>query len=376
MKIIFLHNYPQLYRLPIWRLLNSNPNYEIKFYFDVHNNFSTEEISEVILEKEFNVKRIRNIRIGNKIIWQRGIINDLLYKEYDLCIMLANSWTFSIWISAIIARIRNKKVVFWTHGLYGKESVLARVFKNGYYSLASHVLVYSDYSRELMISKGYKPNRITTIYNSLDYETQVKIRESISNQELNDFKEALFSNSNPVVIYVGRLIKSKKVELFVEAINQLSLQKFHVNAIIVGDGPEKDSLITVANKFKTNIIFYGKSYSELELCKLFCISDLVISPGNVGLLAIHSLTYGTPVITHDKKQFQMPEFEAIENGVTGLFFEFNSVTDLVKKIKYWLTNKKKSEISAYCSKTVDSKFNPRAQYQIITNLIAQLSRNN
>jgi glycosyltransferase involved in cell wall biosynthesis len=44
------------------------------------------------------------------------------------------------------------------------------------------------------------------------------------------------------------------------------------------------------------IVFYGESYNERELAPLIALADVCVSPGNVGLTAIHALTYGTPVI--------------------------------------------------------------------------------
>ena len=44
-----------------------------------------------------------------------------------------------------------------------------------------------------------------------------------------------------------------------------------------------------------------------------------VSPGNVGLTAIHSLSYGTPVLTHNNFNNQMPEVESIQPGFNGYF---------------------------------------------------------
>ena len=43
--------------------------------------------------------------------------------------------------------------------------------------------------------------------------------------------------------------------------------------------------------------FQGAVFDESN-SELIYHSDLCVSPGNVGLTAIHSLTYGVPVATH------------------------------------------------------------------------------
>ena len=86
--------------------------------------------------------------------------------------------------------------------------------------------------------------------------------------------------------------------------------------------------------------FYGATYDEIELANLIYHSDLCVSPGNIGLTAIHSLTYGTPVASHSNFINQMPEVEIIEEGVNGFFFQENSIENISKKILEFLNNSK------------------------------------
>ena len=46
----------------------------------------------------------------------------------------------STWISAIIARLRNRKVYFWTHGLYGNESKLKYFFRILLYKIYNEII--------------------------------------------------------------------------------------------------------------------------------------------------------------------------------------------------------------------------------------------
>ena len=60
-----------------------------------------------------------------------------------------------------------------------------------------------------------------------------------------------------------------------------------------------------------------------------------MSIGNIGLTAIHSLSFGTPVASHDNFENQMPEVEAIIDGENGFLFEENNSNDLIDKIEQW-----------------------------------------
>ncbi len=73
------------------------------------------------------------------------------------------------------------------------------------------------------------------------------------------------------------------------------------------------------NQSKGRIWLYGACYDEEIIGELIFNAQLCVSPGNVGLTAMHSLVYGTPVITHNNFSNQSPEFEAIIDGKTGSF---------------------------------------------------------
>ncbi|MCS5968893.1 glycosyltransferase [Klebsiella variicola subsp. variicola] len=80
---------------------------------------------------------------------------------------------------------------------------------------------------------------------------------------------------------------------------------------------------------------------------------------------MHSLNYGTPVITHDNFEFQMPEYEAITDNVTGSFFEYNSAESLAKEILVWTKKVKDEETIKACHDVIDRLYNPRTQSRII-----------
>jgi glycosyltransferase involved in cell wall biosynthesis len=57
-----------------------------------------------------------------------------------------------------------------------------------------------------------------------------------------------------------------------------------------------------------------------------------VYPGSVGLSILHAMSYGLPVIVHDNSEHQMPEYEIMEDGNTGLCFKEDSVDSLVEKM--------------------------------------------
>ncbi len=117
----------------------------------------------------------------------------------------------------------------------------------------------------------------------------------------------------------------KKLDLLLEAINSINEETPKINLIIIGDGPERKDLEIKGISGIENqwLHFTGACYDEEEIGKYLSKSDLCVSPGNVGLTAVHSLSFGTPVCTHDNMSNQMPEAGAIQDGYNGFFFREN-----------------------------------------------------
>jgi len=147
---------------------------------------------------------------------------------------------------------------------------------------------------------------------------------------------------------------------------------FPVNLLLVGEGIDKSNLLSLveAKNIADYVLFYGDSYNEEENYKLIASSDLCVSPGEVGLTAMHSLVYGTPLITHNNFNEQMPEFESIIPGFNGDFFEQNNILDLSEKICNWINlNSSNSKKKENCYEIIDLKYNPKFQKDEICKII-------
>ena len=162
--------------------------------------------------------------------------------------------------------------------------------------------------------------------------------------------------------FVGRLTEEKQLGLLVQALVQLGEP---VNLLFVGEGPEIESLQAMCHELglSERTKFMGACHDEEKLAEYFSTADLCVSPGNVGLLAMHSLVYGTPLITHDDPTHQGPEFEAVIEGRTGGFFQRGNVESLAEKIQEWLERNEaeREPVKQDCMAVIDRFYTPKRQ---------------
>lgn len=314
-------------------------------------------------------KTLKYCPIFSKFYWQKGVIS-LCFKSYKHYIITGDPYCLSTWLLLVMLTFTPKKTYLWTHGWYGDEGLIKTIIKKVFFKLSSHILLYGEYAKNLMINNGFNETKLSIIYNSLDYSRQLDIRKKLKETPI--YTEH-FKNNYPTLIYIGRIQAIKKLDQLINSLELLEEKGKKYNLIIVGeevDGYNLSELI-LTSKIGNRIWLYGPCYNEEKIGELLYNAEICISPGNVGLTAIHSLSYGTSIITHDNFSNQMPEFEAIINNRTGLFFIENDVEDLSNKIDSWynyLTNNK-TNVRLDAFKSIDNNYNPNYQIQLLKSLI-------
>lgn len=360
-KTCLLYNFPQHYRLGIFGLIGKSCN--THFYFgdkmeDV-KRFDTNQLAGEVFS-------LKNFTLWRPIYLQLGTL-PVFYKKYSSYIVLGEYYNLTTWILLLFLRFKKKRRIFlWTHGWYGNETRLKKVIKKAYFSLSDGLLLYGDRAKELMISNGFTPTKLHVIYNSLNYSLSVQIRSSIKQKKI---PLKIFDNNYPTLFFIGRLTKNKKLFMILNASEKLNELAINHNILIIGGGEEEALLKDYAKtKNLKNIYFYGPCYDEFTIANLIYNSDLCVSPGNVGLTAIHSMSYGTPVLTHNNFSKQMPEYEAINPTLgTGDFFEEGELDSMVNKIIYLLEESiiRREEIRESCFRVIDQKYNPHFQLEVL-----------
>ncbi|MGN6602367.1 MAG: glycosyltransferase family 4 protein [Ginsengibacter sp.] len=314
-------------------------------------------------------KRLKFSSLLGNFYWQEGSVL-LSFRGYKHYILTGDPYCISTWVIMVLNKLTFKKTYLWCHGWYGDENWLKKIFKMIFFGLSDKVFLYGEYARDLMVREGFNPKKLVPLYNSLDYNKQVGIRARLRNS--NVYKQH-FQNSFPVLIFIGRIQAIKKIEHLIQAMVRINEGANKCNLVVVGKDVEGVNLQEMVNSYNLDkfVWFYGPCYNEEIIAELIFNADLCVSPGNVGLTAIHSLVYGTPLLTHGNFKKQMPEFEAIQEGETGGFYKENSIEDLAEKILKWCWGDKprRSLIREKCYSIIEKKYNPNVQINIIKSTI-------
>lgn len=362
-KLCIIYNTAPRYREAIFRMLDNE--YDCDWYFGP----TTTDIKE--MDVSF-LKNVKYYKVSRNPYWKRGIIKLLWNREYSMFLYLAESRCLTDYIFMFLSFffVPKKKVYIWTHGMYGKENQIELFLKKWLYSHCKGVFLYGNYAKNIMVNKGMNPNKLFVIHNSLHYDQQIAIRKSLTPS---DIYTNHFENDYPVIVFIGRLTRIKRLDMIIDSLYKLSVNGEQYNLVFVGDGEARDELDRKIEQYNIGdrVWFYGSSYDEETNAKLIYNADLCVAPGNVGLTAMHAMVFGCPVISHDNFSHQMPEFEAIKKGITGDFFHYGDTDSLSDTISDWFKKHKndRDKVRKDCYNVIDKEWNPYYQMEIFKTTI-------
>lgn len=362
-QICYISRSPIHYRREIYLLMDNE--LDADFYFGDSRPGKIEFFDVKLLHhfKGF----LHNINMG-PFYWQRGLLR-LLFSKYKYYISPCDTYCINSWLFVLLAPLFGKRILWWTHGVYGNEGLIKRTLTKIKISLLYGVLLYGEYAKKILQDYGVNEKKLHVIYNSLAYDEQKEIKKTLKAERV--YKDH-FRNDNRNIIFTGRLTKVKKLHQLIEAVAKLKNKSVHLNITFVGDGTEMESLKSISKQYglQDNVWFYGACYDEKTLSSLIYNADICVSPGNVGLTAMHAMTFGTPVISHNNFPLQMPEFEAIEDGKTGTFFKENDINSIADAIERWLNlETERIIIRQNCYSVIDEKYNPHRQIELLKSII-------
>lgn len=141
-------------------------------------------------------------------------------------------------------------------------------------------------------------------------------------------------------LYFGRLIKIKGVEYLIKAFNILAKKNKNYSLKIVGDGPEKETLVKLVKNLNLDkqVIFLGK-LTDLKLKEEIRKSKISIFPSyareGVMTTVLEAINEGSVVISSDACSNK----EFLDN-TNSIFFHSKDFEGLSKKMKIINNNKK------------------------------------
>ena len=212
--------------------------------------------------------------------------------------------------------------------------------------------------------------RHCTVYNAIDTENIARRADSRNSKAL---KKRLGIKANHVIGVVARLRTEKGHPFLLQAMVRVLHSLPDTTLLVVGDGPDKIALKTLAEKLHIgeNITWLGAKSQE-ETFQLYGLMDIIVVPSEFegfGLSAAEAMAAGLPVIASDVDGLR----EVVEDGETGLLVTYGDAEKMSSAILKLFSDKRIAQAMGKKGKRRVTQMFPLSKFHdTMTRVYAQL----
>ena len=225
---------------------------------------------------EIRRTRIPNISGTRQLFWFWAVLKSIYKDRKDIDIIHAYPMFMTGLFAAIIGKLIDKPIVI-REGM--SSSLLDKVLN---VPLIPTMARYMVRNSTIYVNNPETINMFKRV--GIPTKTMKIIRTPIDTsvfkpvEEKEKKKRKLGINSNFTLLYVGRFIGWKNVDLLIESIPNLIPLIPNLNLVLVGNGPDKDKLIQLAEELNiSNHIYFTGFIPQSEVHNYFQIADVFVT---------------------------------------------------------------------------------------------------
>ena len=283
--------------------------------------------------KELYVEGRRSIKEAIYFAWK--VLPHLMKESIDVIDCQAFPY-FSCFSAKICSSVKSTPLVITWHEVWddywyeylGKKGVFGKWVEKMTTHLTDKMIAVSERTKKDLERIGVGVRKeIRIIPNGTDFGKIGRIKASDEESD---------------VIFAGRLIKEKNVDVLIKTVNLVKKEIPDVKCVIIGDGPEKKELEKLAYDLglENNLEFTGFLEDYDEVISYMKSSKVFVLPSTregFGIAALEANACGLPVVTVDHRMNAACDF--IANGGNGFICKL-SEEDIAENILRELDEKK------------------------------------
>lgn len=189
-----------------------------------------------------------------------------------------------------------------------------------------YIAVSSNF-KEMLVSRGFRPNSVYTVYNGMDYS---KPAEFVSKEE---FAERIGEKYDPSVTYIGLIGRHDYVkghDVFIKSIKKVCAACPNVKFVIAGDGDNRKNLVELAQNegVSDKLIFAGFIKDIYSFINFIDINTLTSRSESFPYVLMEGAKMSKPTVC--SRVGGIPDL--IIDGKTGFLFESENSDHLAEKL--------------------------------------------
>jgi glycosyltransferase involved in cell wall biosynthesis len=306
------------YRIPLFEqlALRKPPEWDFEVVCEATTGESGEFYSGGAGIRQYNFPTLPTRTWKFSLFGRRASWQDFFFqaRKYDL-VITDNYVKILTYPALFLYKLTGQKRVIW--GIPGDPQVpnpkgikrLVEWIKWRLVHWADGFFVYTEGSRDHLISAGYPAERITVLNNTIDINTERAGALPLLSQR-QDLREKWGIGSDRIVVTgIGRLNRDKRPQLIGPLAAALHRMDSRFLFLVAGDGPFRSAVEKDAAQLGPEVLRYlGRLDGPNQAQEIQALSDLYYMPGYVGLAPLQAACYNLPIIAYDL-DIHSPEVE-------------------------------------------------------------------
>jgi glycosyltransferase involved in cell wall biosynthesis len=316
-RLLYICSHPVPYVSPLFRRLAQDPR------LDLHVVYCTLGGAEAVHDPEFNTTVKWDVQLLDGFSWEEmpnrgngglgffGLYNPGIWRlirdgRFDAVICFTGYLRASFWITLLACKFSRTAFIFGTDTFTvaardhrSWKPALKRFLWPHFYRLADQTIVGSSPSRDLMLSFGIHPDRISLIPNTVDNDWWISQASRVDRDVVRASWGA--NSQTSVVLFCAKLQPWKRPTDLLRAFANANVP--YSLLVLAGEGPLRQSLEEETSRLGVSerVRFLGFVNQSL-LPSIYVGADLMVLPSEYepfGLVVNEACCCGCPVIVSD-----------------------------------------------------------------------------
>jgi len=303
MRVVFVQKFVPHYRLPFFERVRARLAERGIPFVLIYGQPDPYEGSKVKMEYPEWGHRVKSriIKVAGRYLYWEGAIFRI--KRHDMVIAEHAAKLLDNYFLYLASRMGFIGFGYFGHGENFQtkhELSISRFVKKAMLTKVTRWFAYTEVSRQSLLRQGVDDQNITVVNNTLDKP---------------DYATDAVEKQPNKFLYIGGLYADKRLDLLLDAAEQVAAKVDNFELHVVGDGPMRN-VIEQAAESHAWVTYHGSLYGE-ERNHMLASSVAILMPGLVGLVAIDSFFFQCPVLTSDVGQHS-PEIAYLTHGENAL----------------------------------------------------------
>ncbi len=348
-NILFIEQEIPHYRAGVLKAISDEIDAEFQFFHGkTSNSQAFIEPSEFDLPKNTSFVFVRWV-LGERLVLHNywAALRKVRNMQSVLVVVRHNPRSIFLLPFMLWCRLTGRKVVVWGQGFSRKRDFRPKSHPLDMLNLAIAKLAnaYVAYSAEIKdrLSNYVDNGKLFVGFNTLNLSGLNETRKRLVSESKIEVRNRLGLKSKYYIVFIGRLQKRKKIDLFIETLVQLQQKhKMDIGGIIIGHGPEECSLRKLADETSVRDLHFTGGLNLEESSEFLFASDVLFMPGWLGLAVNHAFFFGLPIVGRkwdDKLSNHGPEAAYIVEGENGILVDARYPGELISAIQFVVDRK-------------------------------------